>query len=235
VIAFLDADDRWEAGKLEAQLDLMDRTGAALVFSDATVIDARGAPLGRFFQRWPPARSRTHEALIERNFIALSTVLARRALLDALGGFDPELQIAYDYELWLRASRVTRIEFLDAPLASWRVHGSNLTGDFDLAYGENVRIYRGLLEGAGPESERAYQRRIRRALGVLHWKWGLRSLRSGRGVRAAVDRIRAGLHWSGGAAVAAASAARFLEGQLRGLGLRLRMDRAARRADPVRD
>jgi glycosyltransferase involved in cell wall biosynthesis len=235
VIAFLDADDVWEDDKLAAQLERLDATGAGLVFSDASVVDARGTPLGRFFERWPPARDRVHEALLRGNFIPQSTVMVRRDVIESVGGFDPALHTASDYDLWLRVSRAARIEHIERPLARWRVHAANLTGDFRLAYGENVRILRGLLERATPEAGDAYERRVRRALAVLYWKWALRSLRSGEGLGAAVDRFREGFVGLRGGGAALAAAADLLRGQLRGLPLRIRLDRAARRAGRARD
>lgn len=211
-IAFLDADDLWHPEKLEIQLEHLARSGACLVFADAFVVDGRGRVLGRYFQRWPPSRSPVHEALVGGNFIPQCTVLARREVLQFVGRFDHGLRIACDYDLWLRVTREAPVAFLERPLASWRVHGSNLTGDFRLAYDENVRVYRSLLDRATGDSD-AYRRRVRRALTILCWKWGFRCLWSGEGFGAAFARLRKGFRWSGGPLRGVLSLLRFLSRQ----------------------
>ena len=56
-----------------------------------------------------------------------TTVLAERSLLDELGGFDAGLRIGEDYDLWLRASRLTPILRVPQPLALYRMHPASIT------------------------------------------------------------------------------------------------------------
>ncbi|HSF63084.1 MAG TPA: glycosyltransferase, partial [Paracoccaceae bacterium] len=51
-IALCDQDDIWHPDRLERGLAAMDRTGAALVHSDARLVDATGAPLHRSMFRF---------------------------------------------------------------------------------------------------------------------------------------------------------------------------------------
>ena len=228
LVAFLDADDTWRPEKLEMQVGLLDRTGAGLVFSEASVVDANGAVLGRFFERWPPGGGDPHEALIAGNFIPHSTVVARREVLESLGGFDPELRIACDYDFWLRASRVVRIERSDRALATWRVHGRNLTDAFRVSYRENALIYQRLLETARANEDGAYERHVRNALAVLFWKWAFRSLGAGEGASVALSHLREAFRCSGGPFGGLVSGLSFLGRQIRGFRLRLRIEKASR-------
>ena len=52
-IAFLDSDDVWEADKLLRQLNVMDRTGAALVYTAAVCIDETGKETGKHHHLHP--------------------------------------------------------------------------------------------------------------------------------------------------------------------------------------
>jgi hypothetical protein len=48
-------------------------------------------------------------ALIRANPFVHSTVMARRPLLERAGGYDETLDVAQDYDLWMRLARVTRL------------------------------------------------------------------------------------------------------------------------------
>jgi hypothetical protein len=60
-------------------------------------------------------------------YVWTSTVLADRHLFREIGVFDPQLRVGEDYDLWLRASRVTRIERIARPYALYRQHPHNIT------------------------------------------------------------------------------------------------------------
>jgi teichuronic acid biosynthesis glycosyltransferase TuaG len=79
LLAFLDSDDVWETDKLERQLDVMDRTGAALVYTAAACIDGDGKPTGKRF-RVP--ETVTAGKLLSGNDIVTSTVLIRRGVYE---------------------------------------------------------------------------------------------------------------------------------------------------------
>jgi glycosyltransferase involved in cell wall biosynthesis len=104
-VAFLDADDRWSPDKLRHQLDAAAGTGADLVFSDAAVV-RDGAGAGPSFHQVnpppPPSAPLLPELLARPNFIPLSSVLVRRELVTAAGGFRTDLTHSEDWDLWLR-------------------------------------------------------------------------------------------------------------------------------------
>ena len=49
------------------------------------------------------------------------TVVLRRTVLDAAGGYDPEFEPAEDFELWLRLANVTRLACLSDTLLDMRL------------------------------------------------------------------------------------------------------------------
>lgn len=124
--AFLDDDDLWLPTKLARQLAVFDaEPGVGLCCTRIAEFGARSA-------LWPSGdvpRVIDFAQLIGGNFVATSTVLARRALLQDLGGFDEQLPRAQDYELWLRVARAARIVFLDEVLCRYRTHAGNISAD----------------------------------------------------------------------------------------------------------
>src|SRR5439155_16021116 len=104
LIAFLDADDAWIPDKLEQQVQLFQanaRTG--VVYSRRILIDETGREL-------PYAQPQLHRGKIVSemfgaNFVCFSSAMVRRRVLDHVGAFDPRIDLAIDYELWLRAAR----------------------------------------------------------------------------------------------------------------------------------
>lgn len=138
-VAFVDADDLWLPGKLQAQFErLAAGSDAQMVYtawqvwaSEAIAPDSGWlAELGATADdatRWTGPEGWIYPELLLDCEVWTSTVLARRSLLRELGGFDPKLRIGEDYDLWLRASRVTPILRVDRPYAIYRLHQAGVT------------------------------------------------------------------------------------------------------------
>jgi hypothetical protein len=60
------------------------------------------------------------------SFIAASTVLIRKSVLDHLGGFDEALYWG-DYHLWMRIARHYKIDYTPEVLTKYRQHGGQST------------------------------------------------------------------------------------------------------------
>jgi glycosyltransferase involved in cell wall biosynthesis len=90
-----------------------------LVYARATTIDEDGQPVGQE-PIAPP------ELLALRNCVG-ACFLYRRAVHDALGGYDETRFLVEDYDFWLRASARFRLALLDDDLYLYRRHGGSLT------------------------------------------------------------------------------------------------------------
>lgn len=126
LIALCDADDAWEPGKLEAQLD---HAQAAMTFGRATVVGPDGRATG---ERWdePPAGPLALGALYAGNPVPTSSVVLRRDALEAAGGFVGPVDVAEDWELWLRIARAGgEVRCVPGARIRYRRHPGGLTAD----------------------------------------------------------------------------------------------------------
>lgn len=137
-VAFCDSDDIWLPGKLAAQFDAMAAAPGCRMSYTAWHVwpSATPHPDPALFQRlasqdrdpkWAGATGWLYPELLLDCVVWTSTVLMQRSLLDEIGTFDTDLRIGEDYDLWLRASRVTRIERVARPLALYRQHAASIT------------------------------------------------------------------------------------------------------------
>jgi hypothetical protein len=116
----------------------------------------------------------------------------RRRLIQKIGLFDTSLRRGQDYDYWLRASRVTQIHSLAAPLSLYRLHATNNTWKPQpLNYGAIV-CERALRKWgrAGPDGRVAPLADVRRRLSGLWFSFGWQHLSRG----SLVVAVRAALH-----------------------------------------
>jgi glycosyltransferase involved in cell wall biosynthesis len=129
-VAFLDADDAWQPSKLHKQLALFEgRPELAVVFCRRTLIDESGHPLPVPPAPSPPQppRGRVLAELLVRNFVCFSSAVVRRDVLSHVGRFDPDWDLAIDYDLWLRVARFYEFDFVDEELVYYRTGHGNLS------------------------------------------------------------------------------------------------------------
>lgn len=109
-VAFLDADDVWMLGKLQAQLAAAQEHGVGLVCG---AVNAKSVmPSGVISVR----------TLARGNFVATSSVLIKRSVLQQIPSvFTPGMSFAEDYLAWLKCVTITPGYYLSTKLVDYSV------------------------------------------------------------------------------------------------------------------
>jgi glycosyltransferase involved in cell wall biosynthesis len=130
LLARLDADDVALPARLERQRAFLQvHPDVGLLGTAARVIDETGRDVGMVR---PPEDDRAiRRALIRRNPFVHSSIMLRRTLAIAAGGYDVSFPVAQDYDLWLRLSAVTRMANLPEPLVIRRLVPGRVTAARD--------------------------------------------------------------------------------------------------------
>lgn len=126
-VAFLDSDDLWMPGKLQAQVTFLDTTEGTVSYGSYRRIDEDG----RFLRYVQPPPTLDYRTMLRSNFIGNLTGIYRRA---ALADLRFERVGHEDYLFWLRAIRragTADATPSDEPLAAYRVaRGSRSANKF---------------------------------------------------------------------------------------------------------
>ena len=132
LIALLDGDDAWLPDFLAVQTDyLRSHPHTDIVYCDGTIFG--DTPLaGRTLMEFSPSRGEvTFESLLSlRCTVILTSVVARKQAILAVGGFDESLRRAEDFELWLRAAHAgARISYHRRALFRYCQRATGLSAD----------------------------------------------------------------------------------------------------------
>ncbi|MBX2857611.1 MAG: glycosyltransferase family 2 protein [Cellvibrionaceae bacterium] len=121
-IAFLDADDIWQANKIETQLAVMGPNKWAYCDSEFMGGPNDGRCDSELNQKY---QGMVLEQLTCSNFIGTSGVIVERSVFLEIGGFDGGLRSIQDWDLWLRIASEYPVSYADAALVRYRVHSES--------------------------------------------------------------------------------------------------------------
>lgn len=100
-LAFLDSDDVWLPHKLERQLALLDANPTAVLCHTEEIWIRHGRRVNPM-RKHKKQGGDVYDLSLQRCMISPSTVLLRKDVFAAMGGFDPSLAACEDYALWLK-------------------------------------------------------------------------------------------------------------------------------------
>lgn len=134
-LAFIDADDIWDASKLESQVTILREKKAALVFCKLRWIDARGVSLPKnvgsgsgFYEGFSSLF-----LLVAGNIsIPNSSVVVKKEWVMQVGQFSEseQAQNIEDYHLWIRLLSAGAVFYgMDVVLGSYRKHDAQNTSE----------------------------------------------------------------------------------------------------------
>lgn len=183
-LAFLDADDTWEPDKLARQWQVVESSPADLAMVSCNWLRpteaARGPAAGtggaagtagtEAAAAGPgPAGGLTryragYRQILWRNAFQTSTALVRREAFTAAGGFNPELDGAEDWDMWLRTAAQGLWVHVAEPLVRYLDNPAGVSKDLMRVYRNGRLMLERYLRGEGDP-------RIVAATGMRHLVW----------------------------------------------------------------
>lgn len=129
-IAFLDSDDLWKPEKLAAQVRFFMQNPDMFICHTREIWMRNGKIISQKKQKHKRSGFIFHDALI-KCIIGPSTVMLKRELFKDSGMFHPGLEIAEDYELWLRITAKYPVGYIDESLViKHGGHAAQLSGKY---------------------------------------------------------------------------------------------------------
>ena len=123
IIGWLNSDDCYKPGVIMAAATyLRDHPEIAVAYGDAEFIKADGSYLCPCANTEPFSR---HRLLHYSDYIVQPAAFFRRSAFQAVGGLDPSLHYAMDYDLWLKLAAKYEFAYVPAVWAQYRWLGEN--------------------------------------------------------------------------------------------------------------
>lgn len=180
--AFLDCDDLWSPQKLEKQISkTILYPQAVLIYGVADILVNKGAERTHWGRVMKGLRSKNltnilpegdiFEQLLQQNFIPLVSAMVKRSTYWLVGGIDPKLKQAEDFDLFVKLAYCCEVRVIRESICSYRIHASNLT---HTQLSDNFQEVLGVISRYLPLSEAKY------ALKVQHAKHVVALIRKGR-------------------------------------------------------
>jgi glycosyltransferase involved in cell wall biosynthesis len=139
VIAFIDQDDRWLPGHLARMLDVLERD-PGIGFVACAVANFLSPEMTALPPGVVPAM-----LTVPQHGMGTNTLMARRALFERIGMFDPSMVPMDDSEWLLRAVDAgVRFVHLDEPTVCRRIHAGNQSNLDRGSAGQAARMARAL-------------------------------------------------------------------------------------------
>lgn len=140
ILAWLNSDDIYHPGAIREAVDILTadpRLG--MVYGDANLIDETGKVVGKF-----ASKQTSYRAMLRGSVhIPQATTFFRADLYRQVGPLDLSYFFAFDYDLWVKLSKVSNVLYVPRTWADFRLHdlGKSVKND-DRCYPDMLRIYR---------------------------------------------------------------------------------------------
>ena len=166
-ICFLDSDDVWLPKKLERQIEYMQTHSALVSFPGAERFHENGTverPTAG-----PPSRSKLWSYLVDyQPFVSsLSGVMMHRHCFETVRGFDEQLKLSVDWDMWIRLAKHFALHWFDDVLVRVRVHSGGACRNTELRlhmYLQCLKKHRKLFSNLGMSLQwsRSYSNKLLR-------------------------------------------------------------------------
>jgi len=139
ILAWLNSDDTYYPGTVSDAVSVFQaHPEVGMVYGDADLTDKNGKIIGRFASRqtdyWKLLRGSVH--------IPQATTFFRADLWHQVGPLSLSLFFAFDYDLWVRLARESRLLYIPRTWATFRLHneGKTFLND-DRCYPDMLKVY----------------------------------------------------------------------------------------------
>lgn len=195
-IAFLDTDDAWLPTKVEKQLALFaGRPRLGLVHSDVVCLhQTDGSRTGHFARLGhKPKRGNVFGYLLRESAIAMPSAMLRAEAMRAQPEwFDTRFEIYPDFDLFRRIAHDWECDYVDEPLAIYRIHAKSSSTRNHLRAADELRQSIDKFRSVFPTIDADYPEEMAYLEAMVAYQRGKSLWREGRGSQA---RVEFGCHW----------------------------------------
>lgn len=139
LIFFLDCDDLWAPGHLEALVSAFEANPkAGLYYDNGQYMDNKG---NVFMYRHPAGHQaiQCHELLLD-NCLAVNGVAVPKAVFSEVGLFDESLRYAEDHDMWLRILERYFAVYVPVVGYYYRIHDAQMTHNKDVLWRYAMKV-----------------------------------------------------------------------------------------------
>lgn len=130
-IAILDADDLSHPLRLKRQVDFLDHNPmVGLVGTWSEFIDEFGTVISR--KSSPLQQSKIIGTMMVRNPMVHSSIMYRRSLYHAVGGYNERYAYAQDFDLLIKFAKNSELAVIPEYLCAWRKTNSGMSADHSM-------------------------------------------------------------------------------------------------------
>ncbi|HEX9243001.1 MAG TPA: glycosyltransferase family 2 protein [Anaeromyxobacter sp.] len=146
IVGWVNSDDLLLPGALaRVAAAFAANPGAKWLHGGCEIVDEQDRPIRRWITAYKDWRCRNYSrrALLVENFVSQMTVFWRRSAMEQVGLLDESLRYTFDYEYWLRLSRLGDPLFVPERIAAFRWYTSSKSGArFEEQFAEDYAVFR---------------------------------------------------------------------------------------------
>lgn len=126
-IAFIDSDDTWEIDKLERQIKLFNNDAIGVVYGNLWIFNERFKKK-KIFAKHTLLKGKIYSKIFSDYKIGVITsIIRKKVLLKNEINFESQFNHIGDFDLFIKLSKVSEFDAIQEPVATYRVHGENLS------------------------------------------------------------------------------------------------------------
>ena len=126
-IAFIDSDDTWELDKLERQIKLFNNDAIGVVYGNLWIYNER-LQKKKIFAKNSLIKGKIYSKIFfDYKIGVITSVIKKKVLLKNKFNFESQFNHIGDFDLFIKLSKVSEFDAIQEPVATYRVHGENLS------------------------------------------------------------------------------------------------------------